>query len=138
MPPETEESELWSADTRHPTRLFGIDMDRTTLYQRIDARTEAIVAAGGAEEVRRAEAAGPSRTARKALGFDELIGGDLERMKKRSRNYARRQLTWMRKIPNLSWIDRGGRGDADVADEIARSLAEEDGPDLAGTGDRDE
>ena len=76
-------------------------MDRAQLYERIDARTEAIVAAGAEEEVRRAEAAGPSRTARKALGFDELLGGDVERMKKRSRNYARRQLTWMRKIPNL-------------------------------------
>ena len=138
MPPETEDSELWSADTRHPTRLFGIDMDRALLYGRIDARTEAIVAAGAAEEVRRAETAGPSRTARKALGFDELIGGDIERMKKRSRNYARRQFTWMRKIPNLSWIDRDGRDDADVADEIARSLGEENGPGLASTGDRDE
>ena len=47
-------------------------------------------------------------TARKALGFDELLGGDLERMKKRSRNYARRQLTWMRKIPNLR-LDRPHR-----------------------------
>ncbi len=40
-----------------------------------------------------------SRTARKALGFDELLAGDIEAMKQRSRNYARRQLTWMRKIP---------------------------------------
>ena len=76
-------------------------MERAQLYERIDARTEAIVAGGAEEEVRRAEALGPSRTARKALGFDELLGGDVELMKKRSRNYARRQLTWMRKIPNL-------------------------------------
>ncbi len=45
-------------------------------------------------------------------------------MKKRSRNYARRQLTWMRKIPNLHTIDRTGRNDADVADEIAAVLGE--------------
>ena len=76
-------------------------MDRAQLYERIDARTEAIVAAGAAAEARRADAAGPSRTARKALGFDELLAGDIEAMKKRSRNYARRQLTWQRKIPNL-------------------------------------
>ena len=117
--------------------MFGIDIDRTILYQRIDARTEAIVAAGAAEEVRRAEEAGPSRTARKALGFDELIGGDVERMKKRSRNYARRQLTWMRKIPNLTWIDRADDDDATVAATIARSLVEEDSPGLASAGDRD-
>ncbi|HEY1355345.1 MAG TPA: tRNA dimethylallyltransferase, partial [Solirubrobacterales bacterium] len=138
VPPETEDSELWAADTRHPTRIFGLDMDRDLLYERIDARTEVIAASGAADEVRRADAAGPSRTARKALGFDELIGGDLERMKKRSRNYARRQLTWMRKMPNLSWIDRGGMDDAAVAALITRSLGEEDRPRLAGAGDRDE
>ena len=44
-------------------------------------------------------------------------------MKKRSRNYARRQLTWMRKIPNLHPIDRTDRTDADVAAEIAASAA---------------
>jgi tRNA dimethylallyltransferase len=118
VPPEAEESELWSPDTRHPTTIFGLDMDRTQLYERIDARTEAIVAAGAAEEARRADALGPGRTARKALGFDELLAGDLETMKKRSRNYARRQLTWMRKIPNLEYIDRTGLSDAEVAEQI--------------------
>jgi tRNA dimethylallyltransferase len=119
VPPESEESELWSPETRHPTTIFGLDMDRAQLYERIDARVEAIVAAGAAEEARRADALGPGRTARKALGFDELLAGDLETMKKRSRNYARRQLTWMRKIPNLEPIDRTGLSDAEVAERIA-------------------
>jgi tRNA dimethylallyltransferase len=121
-PPEAEDSELWSPQTRLPTTIFGLDMERSLLYERIDARTEAIVAGGAAEEVRRAEALGPSRTARKALGFDELLSGDVERMKKRSRNYARRQLTWMRKIPDLHHIDRTGRDDAAVAGEILNRL----------------
>jgi tRNA dimethylallyltransferase len=99
-------------------------MERGQLYERIDARTETIAAAGAKAEVERAEGLGPSRTARKALGFDELLAGDVETMKKRSRNYARRQLTWMRKIPNLHRIDRSGRDDADVAAEIARLLRE--------------
>jgi tRNA dimethylallyltransferase len=122
--PGAEDSELWSPETRLPTTIFGLDMERAQLYERIDARTEAIVAGGAEEEVRCAEALGPSRTARKALGFDELLSGDLEQMKKRSRNYARRQLTWMRKIPNLRPIDRTGREDEDVAAEIAASLGE--------------
>lgn len=121
-PPEDEGSELWSPETRHPTTIFGLDMDRARLYERIDARTEAIVSGGAAEEVRGAEELGPSRTARKALGFDELLAGDLERMKKRSRNYARRQLTWMRKVPNLHPIDRTRLSDAQVAGEIAGRL----------------
>jgi tRNA dimethylallyltransferase len=123
-PPGTEDSELWAEDTRHPTAIFGLDMDRAQLYERIDARTEAIVAAGAEEEVRRAEAAGPSRTARKALGFEELLGGDVERMKKRSRNYARRQLTWMRKMAGVHTIDRTGRSDEEIAAEIAAALGE--------------
>jgi tRNA dimethylallyltransferase len=77
VPPESEQSELWSPQTRHPTTIFGLDMDRAQLYERIDARTEAIVAAGAAEEARRAETLGPGRTARKALGFDEVLAGDL-------------------------------------------------------------
>jgi tRNA dimethylallyltransferase len=119
VPPESQESELWSADTRHPTTIFGLDMDRALLYERIDERTEAIVAAGAEQEARRAEALGPSRTARKALGFDELLAGDVEAMKKRSRNYARRQLTWQRKIPNLHAIDRTDLTDAQVAKQMA-------------------
>ena len=120
--PESAESELWSPETRHPTAIFGLDMDRAALYQRIDARAEAIVAAGAVEEVMRAEALGPGRTARKALGFEELLAGDLEAMKQRSRNYARRQLTWMRKVPNLHRIDRGGRSDREVAAGICSNL----------------
>jgi tRNA dimethylallyltransferase len=121
-PPESTDSELWSPETRRPTRIFGLDMNRAQLYERIDARTEAIVAAGAEDEARRADTAGPSRTARKALGFDELLSGDVEAMKKRSRNYARRQLTWQRKIPNLHPIDRTGRSDTEVAAEIAARL----------------
>ena len=121
-PPGAEDSELWSPRTRHPTLIVGLDMERRRLYERIDARTEAIVAGGAAEEVRRAELLGPSRTARKALGFDELLSGDVELMKRRSRNYARRQLTWMRKIPNLLRIDRTGRGDEDIAAEVVSHL----------------
>jgi len=121
-PVGSADSELWSPRTRHPTALFGLDMERAALYERIDARTEAIVAGGALEEVRRAEALGPGRSARKALGFDELLAGDLEAMKQRSRNYARRQLTWMRKVPNLRHVDRSSRSDAEVAAAIAAQL----------------
>jgi tRNA dimethylallyltransferase len=110
-PPESADSELWSPKTRHPTKIFGLDMDRAELYERIDARSEAIVAAGALDEVKRAEALGPGRTVRKALGFDELLAGDIETMKKRSRNYARRQLTWMRKIPDVYSVDLTGLDD---------------------------
>ena len=118
-----EDSELWSEETRHPTVLVGLTMERGLLYQRIESRVEAIVAGGAEAEVRAAEAAGPSRTARKALGFDELLAGDVQELKKRSRNYARRQLAWMRKMAGLREVDVSGRPEADVAEEVAEMLA---------------
>ncbi len=116
-------SQLWSEELRHPTLLAGLTMEREELYRRIDARVEQIVAAGAREEVRRAHAAGASETARKALGFDELLAGDVETMKRRSRNYARRQLAWMRKLAGVTAIDVTGREPADVASEILDSAA---------------
>jgi tRNA dimethylallyltransferase len=113
-----EESELWSEATRRPTVVVGLTMDRALLYERIEARVDAIVAAGAEEEVRRAEALGAGRTARKALGFRELLAGDVEGMKQRSRNYARRQLTWMRKMPTVATLDVTGRESRDVAQQL--------------------
>ena len=116
------ESQLWTEDTRHPTLLAGLTMDRAQLYERIDRRVDTMVGAGALEEVRAAHDAGASVTARKALGFQELLVGDIEAMKTKSRQYARRQLTWMRKLPNVRLVDVTGRGPDDVADEIARQL----------------
>lgn len=113
-----EDSELWTDDMRRSTLLVGLVMERQRLYERIDARVDAMVAAGAQEEVRRAYGAGASLTARKALGFEELLAGDVEAMKRRTRNYARRQLTWMRKLAAVHTIDRTGRSPADVADEV--------------------
>jgi tRNA dimethylallyltransferase len=115
-----DEDELWSEETRHPTVLIGLTMEREALYERIDRRTEAIVAAGAESEVRAAAAA--SITARKALGFDELLAGDVEALKKRSRNYARRQLTWMRKMAGLTEIDVTGLTAREAAARVARIL----------------
>jgi tRNA dimethylallyltransferase len=119
LEPPGEESELWTAATRHPTLLMGLTMDREALYARIDARVDAMLAAGAIDEVRAAHAAGASATARRALGFDELLAGDVEAMKRRTRNYARRQLTWMRKLAGAHVIDVTGRPPGDIAGEIA-------------------
>jgi tRNA dimethylallyltransferase len=118
LEPSEEESELWTADMRHPTLLVGLVLERQALYERIDARVDAMVAAGAEDEARRAHAAGASPTARKALGFEELLTGDVESMKRRTRNYARRQLTWMRKLGGVHTIDTTGHAPADVAGEV--------------------
>ncbi len=115
LEPPPERSQLWTDETRHPTLLVGLVMEREALYARIDARVDRMVAAGAEAEVRAARAAGASDTARRALGFDELLTGDIEAMKRRTRNYARRQLTWMRKLAGAHVIDRTGRDDREVA-----------------------
>jgi tRNA dimethylallyltransferase len=117
-PPPEGRNELWTAETRHPTRLVGLVMDRDALYARIDARVEQMVAAGAVDEVRAAHAAGASETARKALGFEELLAGDVEAMKRRTRNLAKRQLTWMRKLAGVEIVDVTGRDAGEVADEL--------------------
>jgi tRNA dimethylallyltransferase len=121
-PPDAEASQLWTAELRRPTLLAGLTMDRAALAERIDARVEAMVAAGAAEEVRTADAAGASRGARQALGFQALIDGDVEAMKTQTRRYAKRQLTWMRKLPGVTPIDVTGRDPEDVAAELHATL----------------
>jgi tRNA dimethylallyltransferase len=117
-------SQLWSAEMRRPTILVGLTMERDVLYARIDARVERMLDAGVRREVRRALANGASGTARRALGFDELLAGDVEAMKRHTRNYARRQLTWMRKLGGVQTIDVTRRDPASVAAEILDSGAE--------------
>jgi tRNA dimethylallyltransferase len=117
-PDESRPNQLWTSETRHPTRLVGLTMDRDALYERIDARVDAMVAAGAIDEVRRAHADGASETARKALGFEELLAGDVDAMKRRTRNYAKRQLTWMRKLPGVELLDVTGLHPDEVAARI--------------------
>ena len=112
------ESQLWTSETRHPTRLVACVMERAALDAAIDARVERMVADGAAEEVRRADAAGASATARKALGFEDLLRDDPEAMARRTRRYARRQLTWLRKLADVEIVDLTDRAPADVAAEL--------------------
>jgi tRNA dimethylallyltransferase len=118
LEPPGGESELWTDAVRRPTLLIGLVMEREQLYARIDARVEEMLVAGAQNEVRTAYAAGASITARKALGFEDLLAGEPEAMKRRTRNYARRQLTWMRKLAAVNQIDTTGRTPAHVAAEV--------------------
>jgi tRNA dimethylallyltransferase len=81
-----------------------------------------MAAAGAGEEARRAEAAGASRTARAALGFDEFLAGNVSGVKSAHRRYARRQLTWMRRMHDVKLVDRTDLGDETVASDIVSRL----------------
>lgn len=100
--------ELWAQNTRHPTFLIGLTLERETLYQRIDQRVAEMVANRAREEVLLAHEAGASETAQKALGYRELLVNDIEAMQRLTRRFAKRQLTWMRKLPktqNMHLVD---------------------------------
>ena len=97
-------------------------MDRDALTQRIDRRIDAMLAAGAREEVQAADAAGACTTARRALGFEDLLDGDVEAMKTRTRRYAKRQVTWLRKLPGAHLIDTTNRTPEDVASELVAMI----------------
>ncbi len=118
-PAQRAENRLWTAEMRVPTDLFALVMDREALYERIDRRVDEMVAAGAAGEVEAACAAGMSSTAAQALGVDELRGGDVDALKVNTRRYAKRQLTWLRKLAGATQIDVTGRSPREVAAEIA-------------------
>ena len=126
--------QLWSAGGRYAHRLVALDPgdDRAALKERIERRVDEMLAAGALEEVAAARAAGPfSRTAGQAIGVRELcavLDGDLAldeaatRMKARTRALARRQLTWMRKLPDAARIPAAGRPATAVADDVLSIL----------------
>jgi tRNA dimethylallyltransferase len=121
---------IWTAELRQPTLLVGLTMDRERLARRISERVDAMLAAGAAEEARAAAQAGASRTLRAALGFEQLLEGHdgppppeaVEAIKAAHRSYARRQLTWMRRMKGVTLVDRSERDDAQVASEIVSKL----------------
>jgi tRNA dimethylallyltransferase len=117
---------MWTAELRHPTLLVGLAMERADRAERIDARVDAMLAAGAAEEARAAAERGIARTARAALGFEQLLEGHdgapppeaVEAIKAAHRRYARRQVTWMRRMEGVNLLDRTGQSDAEVAQRI--------------------
>ena len=119
QPPPREGSQLWTRETRHPTLLVGLVMQRSALNARVQARVDAMVAGGARDEVLRADAAGASATARQAVGFADLLAGDVDAMKRRTRQLAKRQQTWMNRLAGVHRLDVTGREAAAVAADIA-------------------
>ncbi len=88
--------------------------ERQTLYDRIDRRVDQMLADGLIEETKRLLDSGAlAGTAAQAIGYKELLGylqGDapladcVALLKQRSRNYAKRQLTWLKRDDNIHWI----------------------------------
>jgi tRNA dimethylallyltransferase len=112
---------LWSAETRHPTVIVGLDVPRNELLRRIEERTRTMFEAGVEDEVARALAGPISATARKALGLEQVavLGREeaVQALNIRTRRYAAYQRKWMRRIPGLVSV-AADRPPGEVADEI--------------------
>ena len=112
---------LWAGETRRPTLVVGLELSPDELERRIGARADEMLARGVAEEVRAALERPVSRTARQALGLDELASLPPEqaraRIVVRTRQYASYQRKWMRRIPGLELVD-AERSPEEVADAV--------------------
>jgi len=112
---------------------IGLQPNRETLYQRVHARTDAMLQAGWLEEVERLMACGLPEDAKpfNFIGYRELrshLRGEISleaarrAIQQGTRQYAKRQLTWFRREQNVHWL-AGFGDDAAVQDSARRWLA---------------
>jgi tRNA dimethylallyltransferase len=115
------DSRLWSGAMRHPTVVFGLELERSLLNGRIERRTKAMFESGVYEEVRAALKAPLSRTADRVMGLREVAElapeQAIETIVLRTRRYAAYQQKWMRRVPELIRVN-ANRSVEEVADEI--------------------
>jgi tRNA dimethylallyltransferase len=99
-----------------PAVLVGVTMERSALYARIDERVARMLGSGLLDEVARLLDSGyrGAITASQAIGYKELVpviegGANIDEaaasIRQATRRYAKRQLTWFRADPRISWID---------------------------------
>ena len=140
--PYRSSTELWSERLRRPARLFGVVMDREAHARRVRERAHRMLERDVLAEVETALERGASRTARKAMGFEEVaahLAGEIDLdearalLERRHLAYAKRQLTWMRKLAGVETIDRTARGPRETAQEVIErldSLPRTNGPEI--------
>ena len=127
-------SDLWQPEYTHPTLVAGLTMEASALAVRIRGRTEVMLKSGAVDEVRSfCETAGPEASAPGGAGITSAIGyrqiwGHLQgglgldevvvEISTATRQYARRQMTWLRKVGGAVMIDTQERAAAGIAREI--------------------
>lgn len=115
-----------------PFRMLkvALDMPRETLYRRINERVDLMLAAGLLEEVRQLM---PYRhlPALNTVGYSELFAymdGQMtleeavEKIKQHTRNYAKRQLTWLRREPDIHWVEADEAAEARILELLQTAL----------------
>lgn len=106
----------WEAEPDEPFLIFALTYPRETLYARIDARVDRMIAQGLVEEVNSLLQGGlsPDSQAMQAIGYKEIasalrgecvLSEAIDRVKLHSRRYAKRQLTWLRRDSRVVWVN---------------------------------
>lgn len=121
------EQELQSRknEVKYEYKVFAITMDREKLYERIEKRVDFMIEQGLIEEVKQIlEKYHTFPTAMQGLGYKEVVEyleGSctkeemIEKIKKETRHYAKRQLTWFRKNKEIIWLDGEKSTDENVS-----------------------
>ena len=113
--------------------VFGLTLERSLLYARINQRVDAMLAAGLEQETRQLLQAGLSPTAlsMRSIGYRQMaqyLTGELEydemtaKIKQATRNFAKRQFTWYKKMPYIHWFDVEKLSDQEQIVEIMCQL----------------
>ena len=118
------------------TCILGLTYrDRQKLYDRINLRVDKMLEAGLLEEARKVLGGELSHTASQAIGYKELRGvlegwetlpEAEERLKKESRNYAKRQLTWFRRDASIHWLEADTFSDEDALLKAALEIVRDE------------
>ncbi|MBM6775280.1 tRNA (adenosine(37)-N6)-dimethylallyltransferase MiaA [Olsenella profusa] len=131
----TQHEGLHERAAHYDARVWGLTMARERLYERIDERVDAMVASGLFDEVRALAGRGltADSTAGQAIGYKEVLGAlagetsaeeAVELVKRRTRRYAKRQLSWFRHDGRVRWIDLDEASLAQAADLVCAELGE--------------
>lgn len=118
-------------------RYYVLNDDRQTVYDRIDSRVDRMIGEGLEDEVRSLIDMGCSSdmTSMQGIGYKQMlmhINGELGRdeaidmIKRDSRHFAKRQLTWFKRERDTVWIDREDRSSEDIADCLAEEISKMD------------
>ncbi len=117
------------AGRRYDTLQIGITVDRRLLYKRIEERVEQMIAAGLMEEVRGIMAAGFGRNLKsmRSIGYKETaacLAGEISAeeacrlIKRNTRHYAKRQMTWFKANPDILWFEYPDNSDSIISHAI--------------------
>ncbi len=105
-------------DNPYPSFMVGLTMERQSLYKRIEARVEVEISKGLLQETQELLNRGYSRTLRSMTGlgyrqFSGYLAGEysydeaVSLLKRDTRHFAKRQMTWFRKEPSINWVHVG-------------------------------